>query len=49
MMHRLKVPALDLTFYEFYHNEQPEVLILVPGGGGSAKSDYQKPNYGCEM
>jgi hypothetical protein len=38
MMHRLKVPAFDLTFYEFYHHEQPEVFILMPGGGGSAKS-----------
>mmetsp|Transcript_30612 Transcript_30612/g.33447 ORF Transcript_30612/g.33447 Transcript_30612/m.33447 type:complete len:428 (-) Transcript_30612:87-1370(-) len=36
--HRLKVPAFDLSWYEFAHKEQPHVFLLMPGGGGSTKS-----------
>jgi hypothetical protein len=34
----LKVPAFDLTWYEIIQNDRPYVFVLIPGGGGSAKT-----------
>ena len=38
--YRLKVPAFDLSWYEYINPKDnlPYVYLLMPGGGGKAKS-----------